>query len=207
MMRMLPIGFKVALLLLGTTACASRGIEVREYVITPVPSNSLPDVGASGGAVASEMGLAIGVGPVELPSYLRRRQIVTREAESRLLSSEAHSWGEDLEASVARVLAENLSSLLPSNRVVTLPWQSAGDLDYLVAVQIQRFERDAENVVHLDARWSLTRAKGRKVVAARASAIKQTGVDAGYPATVEGMSRAVEQLSREITRAIREKSR
>ncbi len=206
-MRMLQRGSGVALLLLAMTACASRGIEVREYVITPMPSDSLPDVGASGPAGASELGLAIGVGPVELPAYLRRRQIVTREAGSQLVSSEANSWGEDLESSVARVLAENLSALLPSNRVVTLPWQSAGDLDYLVAVQIQRFERDAENVVHLDARWSLTRAKGRKVVAAQISAIRQTDVVEGYPATVDGMSRAVEQLSREITQAIQARSR
>ncbi len=205
-MRMLQRGSGVALLLLAMTACASRGIEVREYVITPLPSDSLPDVG-SRPAGAGELGLAIGVGPVELPAYLRRRQIVTREAGSQLVSSEANSWGEDLESSVARVLAENLSALLPSNRVVTLPWQSAGDLDYRVAVQIQRFERDAENVVHLDARWSLTRAKGRKVVAAQISAIRQTDVVEGYPATVDGMSRAVEQLSREITQAIQARSR
>ena len=205
-MLMLQRGSGVALLLLAMTACASRGIEVREYVITPMPSDSLPDVG-SRPAGASELGLAIGVGPVELPAYLRRRQIVTRQAGSQLVSSEANSWGEDLESSVARVLAENLSALLPSNRVVTLPWQSAGDLDYLVAVQIQRFERDAENVVHLDARWSLTRAKGRKVVAAQISAIRQTDVVEGYPATVDGMSRAVEQLSREITQAIQARSR
>ena len=124
------------------------------------------------------------------------------EGTSRLVASEAHSWGEDLESGVARVTAENLSLLLGSNRVVTLPWLSAGDLHYLVAVQVQRFERDAENVVHLDARWSLTRAKGRKVVAAHASAIRETGVAEGYAATVEGMSRAVAQLSREISQAI-----
>ena len=206
MRMLLPQTGIALLLLLATTACATRGLEVLEYVLTPMPADSLPAV-ASGGRDAGKLGLAVGVGPVELPSYLRRRAIVTSAGYNRLVASEAHSWGEDLESSVARVTAENLSLLLHSNRVVTLPWLSAGDLQYLVAVQIQRFERDTENVVHLDARWSLTRAKGRNVVAAQASAIRETGVAEGYPATVEGMSRAVAQLSREISQAIQAQGR
>ncbi len=206
-MRMLQRGFGVAVLVLATTACASRGIQVSEYVITPMPSaNSLPDVG-TGAPGTEQMGLAVGVGPVELPAYLRRRQIIVREDENLLVPSEAHTWGEDLESSVARVLADNLSTLLPSNRVVTLPWQSAGGLDYLVAIQIQRFERDPGNVVRLDARWSLTGAKGRRTLAARSTSIEETDVAADYASTVAGMSRAVAKLSQEISQAIQEQSR
>lgn len=196
----LPTRICAVLLCVVAAACVSRGIEVREYVLTPVsPAESLPPVGAK---ATSELG--VGIGPVELPAYLRRREIVVREDTNRVRASVANTWGEDLESSVARVLADNLSRVLPSHRVSVLPWQSHGALDYRVTVQVQRFERGPGDAVHLDARWTVAGPRGRDLLTARASSIEQAVTTGDYASTVDAMSRAVGQLSHEIARTLRE---
>ena len=63
-------------------------------------------------------GLAIGIGPVTIPGYLDRNEMVSREAANQLRLDTRHAWGAPLDQEVQRVLAEDLSRLLASDRVV-----------------------------------------------------------------------------------------
>ncbi len=113
---------KAALVLATLCACAGRGIVAREYLLAPAVSAD--PVGNAGGP-----GLALGVGPVEFPDYLRRPQIVTRQG-NQLIPSTLHTWGGDLQSNFTRVLAENLSTLIPTDRVATFPWSVGWRADY-----------------------------------------------------------------------------
>ena len=59
--------------------------------------------------------ISLGVGPVRLPGYLDRREIVTRVAQSRFDVSENDRWAEPLDENFTHVLAQNLSVLLGSD--------------------------------------------------------------------------------------------
>jgi len=72
------------LLLPGLLACASKGIDVREYVLT---SLAAPVSSSPGGRA-----LAVAVGPVVVPPYLRRREIVTRVGDNELRASDTRRW-------------------------------------------------------------------------------------------------------------------
>ena len=98
-------GLLAGLLLLGLLACASRGIDVREYVLTSLAAPVSSDPGGHA--------LALAVGPVVVPPYLRRREIVTRIGSNELRASDTHRWGEDLGQGLARVVAANLVALSP----------------------------------------------------------------------------------------------
>ena len=151
--------------------CASRGIVRQEYLLTSLASSSMEAVAASGSEAP-----AIGVGPVAFPGYLRRPQIVTRDG-NRLSRSERHFWGEDLEADFARVLAENLAVLIPTNQISTFPWSDPRVLDYSIAVQVSRFDRDADDTITLLAQW--------KVVEVQTGAtLKTARTSIGSPETV-----------------------
>src|SRR6266498_1510380 len=66
---------------------------------------ALTDV--SSPAAMGERTLTIGVGPVTLPPYLDRLQIVTRASQAQLHLAEFDQWAASLQDTVARVLAEN----------------------------------------------------------------------------------------------------
>src|SRR5262245_59454821 len=74
-------------------------------------------------AAVPAKGIAIGIGPITLPQYLNRPQIVTRVSGNQLAVAEFDQWGGDLNDNVTRALATNLSSLLETDRVFLFPWK------------------------------------------------------------------------------------
>ncbi len=146
-------------------------------------------------------GSTITVGPIVLPSYLHRPAIVTirdAAAESRIHASSVHTWGEPLEAGVGRLLVEVLVLETHSNRISQLPWPFPGQPERRVAVEILGFELDYESQINLVARWTVLDARGAALLVRRV--ILQESVDDpnDYPQIVDGMSRVVLDLGREI---------
>src|SRR5262249_41280271 len=119
------------LLLAVSLGCASDEIDVREYVLT---SKAAPDPVAATGRTRT-----LTVGPVILPAYLRRREIVSRIGDNEVRASDTHRWGEDLGHGLARVVAEDLSAEVPGLRASTSAWRDAG-ADYRLTIEIERFE-------------------------------------------------------------------
>ena len=117
-------------MLIGTAGCA-KGVPSDFYVLHAATSDSL---------VGAERGVAVGVGPVEVPAYLNRSQIVTRATDYELYLSESHQWAEPLKENISRVIAINLSNMLESNRVFVIPRRQKVTLDFQVAVDIARFD-------------------------------------------------------------------
>ena len=174
--------------------------EIREYVLTALPQ--APDVASPPPGSAPGAGPVVCVGPISLPGYLRRPQIVTREASNRIHASATSRWGEELGAGFARVLALNLSTLVPTDRIAAFPWPVRGTPDYSVAIEVERFEREPDGKVVLEARWILSDRLNDTVSVRRASLRERVDGD-GFTTTVDAMSRSIGSLSRTIADAIR----
>src|SRR5262249_52204551 len=106
-------------------------------------------------------------------------------------------WAAPLPDTIARVLAENLSLLLPTERVVLYPWPRNMDPDSQVTVEVLQFDRGPGGEVVLAARWSLLDRDGKERVL-RTSRLSQTAGGADYEATVTAMGRALEALARDM---------
>jgi uncharacterized lipoprotein YmbA len=141
----------------------------------------------------------LGVGPVQLPAYLDRPQIVIRRAAGSIEISEFDQWGESLRDGTTRVVAVNLARLLPECRVVPFPWRSTEQIRYQVVLDIEQMDGPAGGSVALDARWRVLDRSGREV-AARVSRVSQP---AGGGTTAEAMSRALAALAQDIARDLR----
>lgn len=111
---------------------------------------------------AARSGPAIGLGPITLPDYLDRPQIVTRATDSRLALSNEHRWAEPLPASFSRALLAHLEKALPTQDMVLHPWRSSLDIARQVQIEVTRFERGAAGAFRLSARWSV-RAAGSDI--------------------------------------------
>src|SRR2546430_14448306 len=128
--------------LLGLHGCASSP-PTRLYVLPSL-------TGAETAPPAAQRDLTIGVGPVTLHPYLDRPQIVTRASRARLILGEFDQWGAPLRDSVTRALAENLSLLVPTDRVVLHPWARTTVPDYQVTVEVLQFDAGPGGEVILD---------------------------------------------------------
>jgi uncharacterized protein len=194
-----PVFAIAALLALG--ACGGN-TPSRYYFLSALPEAGGAG-GAPGGASTAERGVAVGVGPVRLPDYLNRPQIVTRSGPNEFQVAEFNQWGGPLEAEFSRVLAENLSVLLPADRVAIFPWNAPYPAQYRVQVTVARFEADASGEVGLVARWSVVGKDGKEVLRAGQANFREPAGKQDYEATVAAMSRVLGGLSREIAAALR----
>ncbi len=147
-------------------------------------------------------GLTLGVSPVRVPAYLQRPQIVTRRGGNELLLGEFDRWAEPLEAGLGRVVGENLAALMPQVRVVGHPWRRSGAPDYRLVLELRRLEGREDGGVDLEARWALLTPDGREVGRGLFTGSRKVR-GSGYEEVVEGMSRGVADLSREIAEGVR----
>ncbi len=181
--------------LLGT-ACANTPAS-DFYMLSPMSEAAVSAQAANAGKP-----MFIGVGPVTIPEYLDRPNIVTRSSPNRLQVDEFHRWGGSLKGNLLRVVAQNLSLLLGTDDVVIYPWGDPVAPDYRVRVSIRRFDGSLGGSVELDARWIIISSDDSTAPVARRSLIRETVESNDHEALVVASSRALEAMSREIAEEI-----
>ena len=162
-------------------------------------SASTPSSSAAGSSA-----VAIGVGPVTVPGYLDRLQIVTRTATDQVEVSMFHRWAEPLEDGIARALAEEIAARVPTERIVTFPWRGVVTraIQYQVVVTVLRFDGRPGGDVTLDTRWRILGGDGKELVLKRTT-VTDAAAGPGYEPMVAAMARAVTTLGQEMAAEIR----
>lgn len=165
----------------------------RLYVLekTPVtPLYSLP----------SELRLTLG--PVMMPEYLERQQIVVRDG-GRLRMSGYDRWSEPLGRGVTSVLTEQLSAATDSE-ILPFMWPGGTAGDWRIPVEIIRFEAQTPGRVLLEARWVLMSPDGDET-GSRHRASYEAPVDTDdHEAIVRESGRLLSELAMDIARALPE---
>ena len=133
--------------LLGLGACADT--PSRFYLLNTLTASETVL------ATAAARGPVIGVGPVTVPKYLDRPQIVTRVGRNQLALGEFDRWAEPLQDNIFRVLAQNLMRLIPTDQILLHPWPRSATLDYQVSVEVLQFDGWFGGESTLLARWSI----------------------------------------------------
>ena len=141
--------------------------------------------------------IVVGVGPIEVSPYLERTQIVTRSDQTRLELTETNRWAEPIETNISRVIATNLSRLLPNTQPIVRPWADAG-VEYHVLVKLMRFDSDLVGNVQLHANWGIQLDSSRSMPVIREASITQTSTGESYAEITRTMSAALAALSEEI---------
>ena len=171
-----------------SSGCGSS--PTRFYALSALPQAA----GATSGIVRS--GPMLGIGPVSVPERLNRPEIVTWLNENRLNLAEFDRWAAPLQDSITRVLAENLSVLLPTDRAAVFPWPSDFPIDYEVRVDVSRLDGTLGRDCSLIAQWSVLRRGDKQTKGGRSSHLEPAGDN--YTTLVAAYSRLVAALSRDI---------
>ncbi len=170
----------------------------RFYLLSPIANS-----GASASSATADPDLALAIGPIHLPKHLDRAQIVTLSSPNRIELAEFDRWAEPLSENFTRVLAENLSVLLGTQRILVHPSSRNFPVDYRVVIDVSRFEVARSGRVKLSARWRILDPKQRSLVLMRKSSSNRPILGSGFEPTAAAMSDAVAELSRNIVDALR----
>jgi hypothetical protein len=143
------------------------------------------------------------MGPVDIPDYLDRPQIVTRTSQNELYFAEFDRWGGSLRNDVSRVLIENLSSILAAGHVTVVPWKQYAPGAYRVPLTISRLDVTPGGNLYLKAQWSIIDKDGKTMTAFRETNISKPVNGTGYNVVVIAISDALTDLSQEIAASIK----
>ncbi len=169
----------------------------RFYVLSPLPP----------GDASSLQELSIGVGPLEFPDYLLRPQIAIQSNANQLEYAEYDRWAEPLNENFARVLAGNLSQLIPTEKVHIYPWLEILRVRFQLLVEVTNFEQTEDGRIVLTVSWSVLDKTKREDLLQRRSTFSRPAPAADptdYAAIAAAMSELVGEFSREVAQALRD---
>jgi len=189
----------IGILLAAIYGCA-RSPSSRFYLLDSLVN---PAAGPEGKNFSDNRCVSIGIGPVEIPDYLDRPQIVTRVTPNEIKLAEYDRWAEPLKDNFTRVLAKNLSTLLCINEISFFPWRREIPKDYRIEVKVIRFDGSSGDQVVLEAWWTLLSGDGRTLLRSKRSNLSKVAGGRDYKSLVSAQSRILEKLSREIAEAIK----
>lgn len=188
----------LAIALSFALAACGQSKPSRHYILT-----AQQPAMAAGEPAVSAQGIAVGVEPVEIPKYLDKPQIVTTGTSNQIQLGEFDRWGEPLGRNITRVIAENLSGALESDRIFQIAERRRSDLDFILEVEIIRFDLELNGQSLLIARWSvLDRDRDNELLVVRSSYSHPVPEQEDYNMAVAAMSANLGELSDEIAAAI-----
>jgi uncharacterized protein len=190
----------LALFFVGCSVLSPKQDRTRFIMLAPVTYAASNGVPSTAGLKLSA--LAIGLGPVQLPEYLDRPELVIRTSPNGFELSETDRWAEPLTDNFRHVLANDLTNLLGTTNIIQYPWYPGTRLDYIVRVQVQRFEADASQTAELIARWDLRTAQNDQVLASRQAELSHPMTILTGDAAAAALSVDLAQLARQIASAI-----
>lgn len=153
-------------------------------------------------AAVAAASYSISVGPVTIPAAVDRPQIVVRVGPNQVDIDEFNRWASPLQSDIARVVAENLSSMLGTPDVTVFPQTPAAGSSYRVVISVLRFDSVPGGAATVDAVWTVRRAKGDQSRTGRTT-LSVPAQGSGYAALVAAHSLALEKLSGDVAGAIR----
>lgn len=187
----------IGLLSLIAMGCSSTSPRSNHYLLSGVNSAITGDL-----VETAKGGVILGVGPILLPEYVNRPQVVTRTSRNEITFSEFQRWAEPLINNFRRVFKENLAVLVKTDDIFMYPWPHGMALEYIITADVIRFDAVPEDRAILDVRWSLWRGNDRELLINKKSSFQTPLQSSKYDVLVAAMSACLSDFSHEVAEAV-----
>jgi uncharacterized protein len=190
--------FRLALLIvIGAMlagACVATSPAMRFFLLSPLETraSSAPALGE----------IQVVVGPLQLPGYLDRPQLVVRQPDGQLSLREFDRWAEPLEAHLTSTVTANLVHLTGSPRIVAWPLPGRASADRRILGRVIRFDADSSGLAVLEVQWAITDGSGEPLVPVRIDTYRAQASGTEPAALVAALSEALAQFSRQLAEAL-----
>ena len=186
-------------------ACSHNNVPVKFYRLS-ADLNSV-DTGKSQAMqpesikkISVNEGSVIGLGPVKIPDYLNRLQIVTAQSENEYVLSEEHRWAERLDQNILLALYKTLPQYVKIDRMVRYPWSQRQVIDYQVSIDIVEFNVNQLGRSRLIAQWTVKHKD--EVILDKRSDFQVSTSTTDYALMVKAQSECLSLLTKEISDAL-----
>ena len=186
-----------ALLAALAAGCLGQGVPVEYFTLSdagPLPSAALPGV---------RPGLGIAIGALEMPRYLDRPEIVTRDGAHRLIVWNERRWAGSLRTDIQRVVADDLGALLGTVRIAVFPVEPRFPPDVRVMLELLEFDGVLGGEVRLRARFTVASGADGKALAVEQAHVSERAASGSMEALVAAQRAALGQVTRQIAERIR----
>jgi uncharacterized protein len=171
------------------------------YLLTPTAETAATTPAATTQSTSSDF--TIGLGPIKLPPYLDRPEIVTRMAPNRLELSKEDRWGESIQNGFTRAMERDLAAQAGA-AVIVFPWYSTVHIDMQVQIDVSRFETDAQGTATLSAKWTILDSTGKNILYTVESNLTQPSKPGDNTEAAAALSRTIGDLSAQIANMLQQ---
>jgi len=186
-----------SLLVLGACSVIGPSQPTRFYVLTADKSVS------STGNIAVPKNLQIGIGPVDIPGYADRPQIVTLGESNRLVVADLDQWAEPVQGNIARILVSNISTKIDSRQIYSYPASFHPDSSGLqVSVEIEEIIQTETGLARLKASWNIKRLVDNRLLSRESKIFEEQTIAGDYASYAAGLSTLLSRLSGEIVASL-----
>ena len=192
----------VGVLLLGVLGVMLAGCTGSSGPATFYMLHSMEGSRESLPSAESEKSVSVLVGPISLPGYLDRIQMVTVAGKNQMALDEFNRWAESLRDSFYRVLLEDLSSLLKTPKVYGYDREGSNAVDYQVIIDVTRFDCVPGEEAILTAFWTIKGMDDSTPNIRRKSVFRAPVSDPGFSGIVDAQNQTLTAFGREIASAI-----
>ena len=183
-------------LLLSLTGCIGGSTPPSQfYLLEPINES----VSSPSGVTSKPV---IALGSVRIPRYVDRPQIVTASGKNAYQLSELNRWAESLDDNISRVLAQNLSLLIPADVVLVNASNRAKQAQLRVSVNILEFHVNPQGQAILTAQWFVNR--GDEMPLNRQASYRSQASSTDYHAIVEALNECLNRMSRDMAASLQQ---
>lgn len=185
----------LAILLIQLFGCVGSSQATKFYILNPI-ANIGPAKHTSTDVPT------VGIGPISLPKYLDRPEIVTRLGPNKVKVDEFNLWAGSLKENLQLAITESLSLMAANRAVVPYPWKKSAGVTVQVGINIRRFDIDNSDAI-LTADWTTGNTNRLSKHTKHRSEIKIPVAGIGYAAKIAALNLALDQFTQEIAASIK----
>lgn len=187
------------LCMLAGCISVSSSPRVRLYTLEPISIESKDDFLTD---LRILEGLTIGIGPVSIPEYCSRPQMVVWGKDGFLSLAQFDRWAEPLEEAVARTVTQNLLNLVPKANILIFPWSASLMVKYQVVLRILQLECKMNSGIRASLQYLIVDARTKKIVSSSLKEYEQKITENSYSGVAKGISRLCALFSRDIAQSL-----
>ena len=133
--------------LAALSACAS----------SPDPNLYLMKTAQSPAPLQGNSNISVVVGPITMPEYLKRSEVVYRTNTHDIKVNENDRWAESLERNMTSVITSNVAAYLGTDQAFDYYANFVTQPDYSIRLNVTEFGRVSDDTVSLSVSWELVK--------------------------------------------------
>lgn len=183
-----------------TSACAGLpgSAPTNFYVIKPA-------VGLAPDAAAKNLpeGINVGIGPIQIPGYADRSQIITFDAGSRVTVADFDHWAAPLGDTIKRISSANVATLMGEEKVFPYPADFRPDQRSLqITLEIVDIGQFEDGRAWVSARWHVKRLYDNQVAIRGSGSYEEPTTAGDYDSYAEGLSVIFGRVAKDLVASL-----